>query len=238
MTEQPFRIGDIVHDRDDPAPDDAIVVAVPGVPASDWDVPSRQITLAEDNPDYPADAETVVVVYQTAFHDSEIDWDPTNNAGNPLSLSRINDSSISPYAFPAPRLTRVEKADIDDDEETADESSPDIDTSDMTESTATDTVDSASETPADETDEPAESSDETEESPPEPSPALTQLKHQLEDQGLTVELADDCETLTVERLGQEYRIHPDGEVVGDGAFRSRLATVVDAEDTEMASSES
>lgn len=233
MTDQPFRIGDIVHDRDVKRPNDAIVVNIPGVPANEWDVPPIRKTVAEDNPDYPEDAETVVLVYKGRLRRSEIDWDPTDNAGEPLSLTRINDSDISPYSFPAPRLTLIEKADLDDDdEETADETSPDSDTTDMTESTATDNADSDSETPADETDEPADASDETDESPPqsdappEPSPALVDLKRHLEDHGLTVELADDNETLIVSKLGQDYRIHADGEVVGDGAFRSRLATTV------------
>ena len=56
--------GDVVQDREDDDPDPAIVVNTPGAPANEWDVPRLGKTVAEDNPEYPPDAEIVTVVYE------------------------------------------------------------------------------------------------------------------------------------------------------------------------------
>lgn len=55
-----------------------------------------------------------------------------------------------------------------------------------------------------------------------PSPALAALKAQLEPTNLTVDVGAKGETLIVTKLGQEYRIHPDGTVEGDGLHRQQL----------------
>lgn len=47
----------------------------------------------------------------------------------------------------------------------------------------------------------------------------------LEKNDLSVAV-EDAETLAVERLGQTYRIHPDGSVEGDGALCAQLETLV------------
>ena len=58
--------GDVVRDREDD-PDPAIVVDTPGAPADGWDIPRFGKTVAEDDPDYPSDAEIVAVVYELSF---------------------------------------------------------------------------------------------------------------------------------------------------------------------------
>lgn len=55
-----------------------------------------------------------------------------------------------------------------------------------------------------------------------PSPALAALKAQLEPTNLTIDIGAEEETLIVTKLGQEYRIHPDGTVEGDGLHRQQL----------------
>lgn len=55
-----------------------------------------------------------------------------------------------------------------------------------------------------------------------PSPALAELKAQLESKSLTVDVDAAGETLIVTKLGQEYRIHPDGTVEGEGLHRTHL----------------
>jgi hypothetical protein len=48
-----FAAGEMVHDRDDDDPNDAVVVNVPPIPASEWDVTALDKTLAEANPTTP-----------------------------------------------------------------------------------------------------------------------------------------------------------------------------------------
>jgi hypothetical protein len=43
------------------------VVDTPGAPADGWDIPRFGKTVAEDDPDYPSDAEIVAVVYELSF---------------------------------------------------------------------------------------------------------------------------------------------------------------------------
>lgn len=55
-----------------------------------------------------------------------------------------------------------------------------------------------------------------------PSPALAALKDQLESENLAIDIGAAGETLLVTKLGQEYRIYPDGTVEGDGLHRKHL----------------
>lgn len=55
-----------------------------------------------------------------------------------------------------------------------------------------------------------------------PSPALGALKAQLDSKNLTVDVGAEAETLVVTKLGQTYRIYPDGTVEGDGLHRKHL----------------
>jgi hypothetical protein len=71
----------------------------------------------------------------------------------------------------------------------------------------------------------ADETDDNSEANTRPSPKLQQLTATLEDEGLAATVEDD-DTLTVDRLGQTYRIQPNGSVEGDGALRSKLETIV------------
>ncbi len=62
---------------------------------------------------------------------------------------------------------------------------------------------------------------------PKPDPTLLALTDHLVDRGVTVEYDAGDEVLRAEKLGEMYRIYPDGTVDGDGALRDRLEAVVD-----------
>jgi hypothetical protein len=219
MSSQPIQPGDRVHDRDDPDPDDAIVVNQPPTTASEWDVQSRDCTLADDNPDYPEDASVVVVCFVDDLVEYGPPFDPTEQTA--LSLSTLNESGVNFYTFPAPRLTMIESpaTDIDGAATTTESDDSEPTTATTPTETATDTE------PDHATEQTGEASEDESEADTGPAPALQQLTATLEDNGLAVTI-EDADTLMVEQLGQTYRIHADGGIEGDGALRSQLETIV------------
>ena len=52
------------------------------------------------------------------------------------------------------------------------------------------------------------------------------LKHELERKGMTVEVEADGETVVAEKFDQTYRIHPDGNVEGDGVLKEGIEEIV------------
>lgn len=103
MTTIPFVIGEIVMIRDKRLSPEAVVVALPGAPAADWLTYGGR-TVAAANPDYPADAPTVIVVYAADVPTYLPDWD----GETALPESALRESGIYYKGFPAPRLTTVE----------------------------------------------------------------------------------------------------------------------------------
>lgn len=97
-------VGDVVVDLED-APsdrDEAVVVALPGVAASEWTAYVRreddeEVTVADDNPDYDADANVVVVAFR-----GDLDQAVPEYAGE-RELSPARDD-LKTYAFPPRRL--------------------------------------------------------------------------------------------------------------------------------------
>ena len=175
-----FDHGDYVRDVDG-NDHRAVVVNRPDVPAEEWELIYRNGTVAEDNPDYPADAQVVIVAYE---HDMERvfpDWE-----GGPIPCTELHESGLRPYAFPAPRLEATGDSHVSDSE-------PDP--------------------------EPETESD--------PSPEAQDLADRLEDGGMTTEF-EDGETIRAEKMGTSYRVRPGEVVEGDGPFRSRLETIVEA----------
>jgi hypothetical protein len=221
MSSQPIQPGDRVHDRDDPEPDDAIVVNQPPTTASEWDVEPRDCTLADDNPDYPEEAAVVVVCFVEDLIEYGPPFDPTEQTA--LSLSTLNEAGVHYYTFPAPRLTVLESpaTGINGAEPTTEtEDSEPTTSSSPTEDAPESETAHATDQPVDESDEEGESEAET-----GPSPELTALKTALEANDLTVTV-EDAETLAVVRLGQPYYIRADGSVEGDGTLRAQLETIV------------
>jgi hypothetical protein len=78
-----------VHDRDDAAPDDAIVVNHPSMSSSERGVESHDCTLAEDTPDYPEGSSIVVV----CFVEDLVEYDPpSNESGKPTAFGPARES--------------------------------------------------------------------------------------------------------------------------------------------------
>lgn len=99
-----IEIGTRVIDREQTPDeqDEAIAVNLPPIPASEWEVHPRDCTLAEDNPDYPEDAQTVIVVFRDTFEE-RID----EGGDLPISIGALAGERVPFYAFPAPRLNPV-----------------------------------------------------------------------------------------------------------------------------------
>jgi hypothetical protein len=75
MDHAPFDIGEPVVDRDqDGDSNAAIIVNCPPKTAEEWTA-YRDTTVAEDNPDYPADAPVAVAVYRNELAEFDSDWD-------------------------------------------------------------------------------------------------------------------------------------------------------------------
>lgn len=98
-----MQIGDVVVDDDDNSGDEAIVVKIPGATADDWYVPGG--TVADTNPDYPADDRVIVVVFRD---DLESEY-PRYTGGTALALQQVERNGLDYYAFPESRLRRVDR---------------------------------------------------------------------------------------------------------------------------------
>jgi hypothetical protein len=221
MSSETIQPGDRVHDRDDPDPTDAIVVTPQSQTAAEWRLAHTDGTLADDNPDYPADANAITVVFVDDLIEYGPPYDPAERTK--LSMQTLNDSPVRYYTFPAPRLQVIESPATGienteqpterDESETTTTSPPPDDDSDTD-------PDHATEPTVNESDNEDDSEADT-----SPSPELQQLKATLEDEGLAATVEED-DTLAVKRLGQTYRIHPGEDIEGDGALRSKLETLV------------
>lgn len=203
MSDRVAEIGALVEDRDDDSdnPNHAAVVNLPPVPAAEWEA-YADTTVAEDNPEYDADADVIVVAFGDDLADAHPDW----SGDAPLNLPL----KCSTYAFPPGRLRRVGHVDETDtepaagDDDAADDTRADRDT-------------------GDETDEPDDSDGETGDTPL--TDAQAQLRDRLaESAEVTVETDGDAAVLVVVKLGGEHRILPDGTVEG-GPLADRLGEV-------------
>lgn len=97
--------GAIVEDVEDTDPNPAVVINTPPVPLDEWTAyqneDGEEVTVAETNPDYNAEAEVVVV----AFQDDLDKVNPSYAGEEPLTLSELD---CRYYAFPPARLRRVD----------------------------------------------------------------------------------------------------------------------------------
>jgi len=98
-----FDHGDVVLDREGNDPDEAVVVNTPATPAEEWEVRYDERTVADDNPDYPADDPVVIVVYR----DTLVEDQPHYCGVKPIPISTLNEDGVQWYAFPESRLEYV-----------------------------------------------------------------------------------------------------------------------------------
>jgi hypothetical protein len=101
-------VGDSVIDADDDDPDEAIVIEKPaGATIADWEyeTDSGTATAADGNPNYPADAQLVVIVFRSALTETVPDWQDTD----PDELAdRVDNAGIKQYGFPVGRVEKIE----------------------------------------------------------------------------------------------------------------------------------
>jgi hypothetical protein len=203
-------IGDLVLDRDTDHSDPAVVVNTPPTTADEWTAYTGT-TVAEDNPEYPADASIIVV----AFRNEILDEQPEMVApDSPIPLEDLNEVGIKHYSFPAPRLRRG-------DPETDDfEALEDLDDIDDIDSNGTDDESESVDATAEIEDEADEQDQELQQQEQELEQELDQLSEFLRDNGVRSEV--DGGVVVAEKLGESYEITLDGEVNGGGAFQDRL----------------
>jgi ribonuclease HI len=103
MSTHSFACGDTVIDRDDDSdsPSHAVVIACPDVTCDEWTVPGTGKTVADYNPDHPANDLVVTIAFRTdlAQWDDWQDTDPTELA------AAVHRRNIRSYSYPASRLT-------------------------------------------------------------------------------------------------------------------------------------
>ena len=215
--EYAFAAGEVVRDRDDDDPNDAIVVNVPPIPASEWDVTALDQTLAEANPDYPADAQTVIVVFREVLTEYFEGTDTTGEFDSQIPIATLADEHVQFYAFPAPRLEATGERYTHSSESEATEQATDEEQRDSD----AESVGSADPNPAQATEIKTEGD----------AAAVDALAERLTNNGMrVVDRDDDAGTLTVKKMRDTYRVEPGRVIEGEGRFRQRLEQLVSAED--------
>jgi ParB family chromosome partitioning protein len=94
-------LSDVVMDKETNTSGPVVVSRISAA-AEDWNIPGRG-TLAEDNPDYPADDRVIIVVFQDTLFESY----PYYSGIKPLALSELNENGVKFYSFPESRLRAV-----------------------------------------------------------------------------------------------------------------------------------
>jgi hypothetical protein len=196
--EPPLGVLDVVRDREDDDADDAVVVNTPPVTADEWVVHRHDgvTTVADDNPEYDADAEVVVVAFRDELAEARPGFVETTEA-----LPLADTGGLSTYAFPPGRLRRVasicpEDGGHEDSNDTQDETE-----AHTPEGKPPSTV------------------------PPEEriSEGMRCLRERLAESGdVRVGEVDGEAVLVVPKLGEEHTIFPDGSV-SDGPLEDRIA---------------
>jgi hypothetical protein len=216
--EHDFAAGEVVHDRDNKEPNDAVVVNVPPIPASGWDVRALEQTLAEANPDYPEDAQTVIVVFDETLAEYFKKTDTTGELESQIPIAELAAEHVQFYAFPAPRLEATGEHYIHSSESKAEP--PTAEQGDLEAASS-----AGSATPDPEATIDSETEDD--------AAGIDALAERLADSGMRVVDRDDEEgTLTVAKMRDTYRVEPGRFIDGDGRFRQRLDELVaTADDT-------
>lgn len=112
MPDIPFDIGEHVVDREGNVATPLVVVALTTTPADEW-IMYGGLTVAQDNPSYPADAPVVIVVDADDINTYLAQWD----AKTPLSQTTLDEIGVYYTPAPAPRLISTDP-DEDADSET------------------------------------------------------------------------------------------------------------------------
>ncbi|MFH5802363.1 hypothetical protein [Haladaptatus sp. CMAA 1911] len=119
-------VGDRVIDTDDDNPDEAVVIArPPETTIAEWEFPTNEgpMTTADTNPEYPADAQLVLVSFLSDLNGYWEEW----TDADPADLrDGVEANHVHRYGFPEPRLAPVDQSEIspENTEPTGNEAEP------------------------------------------------------------------------------------------------------------------
>jgi hypothetical protein len=103
-------VGDRVIDTDDDNPDKAVVIArPPETTIAEWEFPTNEgpMTTADTNPEYPADAQLVLVSFLSDLNGYWEEW----TDADPADLrDGVEANHVHRYGFPEPRLAPVDQS--------------------------------------------------------------------------------------------------------------------------------
>lgn len=106
-------VGDSVADIKDDDPDEALVIKRPPEQTiADWEyeTESGSTTTAEENPEYPADDQLVIVAFRSAVTDAIDDWQGLDEEA---LFEAVVDRDINQYGFPESRLEQIEPGELE-----------------------------------------------------------------------------------------------------------------------------
>ena len=209
-----YQPGTVVVDREDPEPTEAVAINRPPCTCEEWvayldSETEREVTVAEDNPEYEGESDVIVVAFRESLEEQDSEKLPVKE---PIPLAELN---CKHYGFPKGRLQIVD--------DTSDSSPSKTDTEADDQETGSNHDEQGNQNGVGESDE-ENGSTETREL----SPELRALRDRLTDSAtVTVEWDGVTPRLSVEKLGTTYEISPDGTIEGDEALRDQFRPLVD-----------
>lgn len=224
-----FLPGTVVVDKEDPEPTAAIVINRPPCTCEEWVAyhdheTDEEVTVAEDNPEYDAESELIVVAFRETLEEEDPEKLPIEE---PVALAELESRH---YGFPKPRLQIV----ADTDSPSSDQPDSPVGAENSlseseTESEAGD-HDTGSSSGELRTQDAVDGSDEEDgrSEKRELSPEMMALRDRVADSAtVTVEWEGSTPRMSVEKLGTTYEILPDGTIEGDGALRDQYRSLVE-----------
>lgn len=101
-----FELGRVVRDREAKNQERAVVVNLPPIPAEDYIAfhdGKKEVSVAEDNPQYDEYASVVVVIFKKTILDEYPDY----TGDEPIPLETLSNNNVDHYAFPPERLEPI-----------------------------------------------------------------------------------------------------------------------------------
>jgi len=205
-----FQVGDYVVDTEADHDKKLVVVGIPDARADEWtayETADGEVTVAEDNPEYPEDALVVTACYldderhEKSITELDVDLDEWTDQEGDTLFQRVCDAGVRFYAFPEGRLEATDAA--ANETETAHEEG-------VKENKDTNGADGNTE----------DSTTDLE--------ALERIRDELDRLGWTdVRVDEEDGVVVVEKFG-DHRVHPDGTVESDReTIREKLEGAVD-----------
>lgn len=232
-----FLPGTVVVDREDREPTPAVVINRPPCTCNEWvayrdSETDREVTVAEDNPEYDSESDLVVVAFRETLEEQDPEKLPIEE---PIQLAELN---CRHYGFPKGRLQVVDDTTNGSPNDQLDRSvasecsSAESKFESETDSEAADreTGPNSGETRSqDSVDEGSSEKEEVVDSEKrELSPEFEALRDRLADSAtVSVEWVGSTPRLHVEKLGTEYQILSDGTIEGDEALRDQFKPLVE-----------